>query len=53
MLSSIRDWFPKRKVLEHRKACLEAAEAMVTLRLQMAKQMNDIRPGNGTRANCP
>jgi hypothetical protein len=53
MLSSIRDWFPKRKVLEHRKAFLETAEAMVTLRLQMAEQMNDIRPGNGRRANWP
>jgi hypothetical protein len=53
MLSSIRDWFPKRKVLEHRKACLDAAEAMVALRLQMAEQMNEIRPGNGRRANWP
>jgi hypothetical protein len=33
MLSSIRDWFPNRRVLEHRQACLEAAEALVALRL--------------------
>ena len=44
MLSSIRDWFPKRKILEHRKACLDAAEAMVALRLQLAEQMNEIDP---------
>jgi len=39
MLSSIRDWFPQRRVLEHRKACQEAGEALVALRLQIAEQL--------------
>jgi hypothetical protein len=40
MLSSICDWFPKRRVLERRKDCLDAAEALVALRLQITEQLN-------------
>ncbi len=44
MLSSIRDWFPKRRVLEQRKACIEAEEALIALRLQIAEEIKGIGP---------
>jgi hypothetical protein len=52
MLSSIRDWFPKRRVLERRKDCLDAAEALVALRLQIAERVNETPPASSRRA-CP
>jgi hypothetical protein len=43
MLTTIRDWFPQRRVLERRKALCDEAEEAATLQTQLAEQLAELR----------
>ena len=43
MLSTIRDWFPQRRVLERRKAICDEAQEAATLQTQLAEQLAELR----------